>query len=43
MPNQAVIAVFDLGPEQLEAEIQLTGASLLERFGDLEDRVAMLG
>jgi hypothetical protein len=43
MSRHAVIAAFYLDLEQLEEDIQLTGARLLKRFRYLNDRAMMLG
>jgi hypothetical protein len=43
MPDDAVIAAFALDLEPREKNLRLTGAGLLKRLSDLEDRAVMLG
>jgi hypothetical protein len=42
MPDDAVIAAFEIHLEQREENLQRTGAGLLKRLSDLEDRAVML-
>jgi hypothetical protein len=42
LPRHPVVAALDVRPEQLEKNVQLTGAGLLKGLSNLKDRAMML-